>query len=826
LGLLLGLMATGFFGILHTRLQAMSAKGNMTTVGVEYQFVGDDLPSLETLEGNPNWSTDRIFNLFRGGQWQFFADDQFVFQPGPSASVRRDLFPMSGTYSVEGKEILFRGERRSDSTSAIASVDGILTVEGEQATVELVYAVMALDSQRVIRVSQVLLPAVEIEPIESMLPSALAEEPLFNGTWQVPDLETLALQQHGQQVEGTYSGRGGGELSGQVEGSWLAFTFRDRQGSGRGFLRAVAQGRTLAGLWKTESGDFSNLLATRTSGSAVDEAELATLDRQELKYKGYDLALASQCDRAIPYLDRARLLYRVDRDDPDIWEASRDSSLIDELNISTRLIHCHFQLKSYEPLLDALIDTIEIRRILSDRPHLSSLAQENLDTLAPRLENWRSRLANDTARISAVDQGQRMFDTLVRAFVELESYEEALVASEQSRARAFADLLYRKLSTEQAAEFVTAQTLSIEDIQRIAREQNATLVEYFFASDVQKLYTWVVQPTGDIDFRSVAVKGDLDNLIQQTQASFGRRGFELVTEGETSAELDLLPELYQLLIKPIEALLPNEESARIIFVPQGQLFLVPFPALKEKDGAHLIERHTMQTAPSIQSIDLIHQRYDGTSQQRDWQSEDFLIVGDPEMPKVRLSADEEPRRLSSLPGAREEATAIGRLFGAALLTGSAANERQVTEQMASARVIHLATHGLLEYGEAGQIPGALAFASIEEFDGLLTSSDILDLDLRADLVVLSACDTGRGEITGDGVVGLSRSLLQAGAASVVVSLWAVPDAPTAALMTEFYERLKQGEEKSQALRQAMLSTMQNHPAPVSWAAFTLIGEDG
>ncbi|PSR18700.1 hypothetical protein C8255_06145 [filamentous cyanobacterium CCP3] len=91
------------------------------------------------------------------------------------------------------------------------------------------------------------------------------------------------------------------------------------------------------------------------------------------------------------------------------------------------------------------------------------------------------------------------------------------------------------------------------------------------------------------------------------------------------------------------------------------------------------------------------------------------------------------------------------------------------------------------------------------------------------MVVLSACDTGLGSITGDGVIGLSRSLIAAGAPSVVVSLWAVPDAPTAELMAEFYRQMQQGQDKAQALRQAMLATMKTNPDPRDWAAFTLIG---
>jgi CHAT domain-containing protein len=152
----------------------------------------------------------------------------------------------------------------------------------------------------------------------------------------------------------------------------------------------------------------------------------------------------------------------------------------------------------------------------------------------------------------------------------------------------------------------------------------------------------------------------------------------------------------------------------------------------------------------------------------------------------------------------------------------------VKQQIASADLIHLATHGLLEYGDPRQTgsrdtPGAIALAPGNGEDGLLTSTEILQMELQADLVVLSACDTGRGRITGDGVIGLSRSFIAAGVPSVIVSLWAVPDAPTAELMTEFYDQLAQGQTKAQALRQAMLITMQTRPDPKDWAAFTLIG---
>ena len=191
----------------------------------------------------------------------------------------------------------------------------------------------------------------------------------------------------------------------------------------------------------------------------------------------------------------------------------------------------------------------------------------------------------------------------------------------------------------------------------------------------------------------------------------------------------------------------------------------------------------------------------------------------------------EPVQLIPLDGAETEAKAIAEFFNTDAMIGSEATKSAVLEQIANARVVHLATHGLLDdFGLA--VPGAIALApdpnfkpEIGEFNGLLTAGEIFDLDLSAELVVLRACNTGRGQIRGEGVIGLSRSLIQAGVPSVLVSLWQVPDAPTAELMVEFYQNLEDKNlDKAQALRQAMLTIKENYPNPRNWAAFTLIGE--
>jgi CHAT domain-containing protein len=275
-----------------------------------------------------------------------------------------------------------------------------------------------------------------------------------------------------------------------------------------------------------------------------------------------------------------------------------------------------------------------------------------------------------------------------------------------------------------------------------------------------------------------------------------------------------LQQLHKLLIEPIAQFLPTDPNSRVIFIPQASLFLVPFAALQDESGKYLIEKHTILTAPAIQVLEL-------TNKQRQQVSgKDVLVVGNPTMPEI----GEPPTQLPSLPEAEREAQAIASLLKTKALTGNLATKPAILQQLAQSRIVHLATHGLLDDFKGQGVPGAIALAPSGNDSGLLTSSEILDLKLNAELVVLSACDTGRGRITGDGVIGLSRLLITAGVPSVIVSLWSVPDAPTASLMTEFYRQMLQNPDKAQSLRSAMLTTMKQHPNPRDWAGFTLIGE--
>ncbi|MEC4884921.1 MAG: CHAT domain-containing protein [Scytonema sp. PMC 1070.18] len=301
-------------------------------------------------------------------------------------------------------------------------------------------------------------------------------------------------------------------------------------------------------------------------------------------------------------------------------------------------------------------------------------------------------------------------------------------------------------------------------------------------------------------------------------------------ENSSKAKKQNLYQLHQLLIEPIADILPKKPENRIIFVPQEDLFLVPFAALKDSNGKYLIEKHTILTAPSIQVLSFTH-RLKNSIIKDNFKS--ALVVGNPTMPTI--PGEKEP--LGTLPNSGIEANNIAEFLQTTSLTGSQATKVDVVKKMPNASLIHLATHGLLDeikqFGlleETKQLspPGAIALAPSHKDSGFLTSSEIMDMELKAQMVVLSACNTGRGEITGDGVVGLSRSFIAAGVPSVVVSLWAVPDAPTSELMTEFYLHLSktQKQDKAKALRQAMLKILKTkkYKDPKNWAAFTLIGE--
>ncbi|MBD2200861.1 MULTISPECIES: CHAT domain-containing protein [Calothrix] len=501
-------------------------------------------------------------------------------------------------------------------------------------------------------------------------------------------------------------------------------------------------------------------------------------------------------------------------------------------------------------------------------------AIENLSASVDALELLRLGL-KDADKISIIDTQINVYKVLQQAYITQNQYEEALEISERGRARAFVELLAEKQQTQ-----VQPKT-TINQLKQIAKEQNATLVEYSIIDEEFKiegkkqwlesqLYIWVVKPTGEVEFKSVDLrkqnttiasliplfrksiniasrnagelifkpgdrvrfKDDPSSAQPWEVISFDAKKQEIAVTHPTFApgstptirsikEVDdskqaPLQELHKLLIEPIAEFLPAKATDKIIFIPQAELFSVPFAALQDKKGKFLIEKHTILTSPSIQVLDLTRKQRQKLSSN----VKEALVVGNP---------NPMPQPFGALKYATSEAQSIAKLYNTQAIIDNAATESAIVAKMPDARVIHLATHG--DFNDTKGLESKIVLAPDAKNDGFLTAGEIFDLfgqpnsktSLHAELVVLSACDTGRGEISGDGVIGLSRSLISAGVPSVIVSLWAVDDAETRFLMEEFYQQLKNND-KATALRNAMLATKEKNPNPQYWAAFTLIGE--
>jgi CHAT domain-containing protein len=429
--------------------------------------------------------------------------------------------------------------------------------------------------------------------------------------------------------------------------------------------------------------------------------------------------------------------------------------------------------------------------------------------------------ATDADRIRMAEAQAEDYRQLLQVLVRQNRTDMALEVAEESRARTFVELLSERISGRPLGKDWPTPP-NIDAIRQIAKAQNATLVEYAIASS-ESLYIWVIKPTGEISFRSTPLepKQGIPQLVARGRSEIKVRGGRSdipkiaranITDVTPPATSSNLAKLHQVLIDPIAADLPTDPNQRVIFLPQGELFLLPFAALRDAQGKYLIERHTIAIAPSIQTLNLTR-----TQAAQSFAQGRSVVVGDPTMPSF------EGEVLPPLPGARQEAIAIGEILKTTPLLGAQATKATVLEQLRTASTVHFATHGLLDTIK-GDMPGAIALAPSGTDNGLLSASEIFDLKLRANLVVLSACDTGRGAINGDGVIGLSRSLIASGVPSVVVSLWAVDDNSTRVFMSDFYRNRQTNSNKAQALRQAMLNTMKQYPNPRDWAAFTIVGE--
>ena len=308
-------------------------------------------------------------------------------------------------------------------------------------------------------------------------------------------------------------------------------------------------------------------------------------------------------------------------------------------------------------------------------------------------------------------------------------------------------------------------------------------------------------------------------------------------------------ELYRVLLSAIATAIRGKD---LVVVPGGSFGSLPFELLREPSpgpdgGRFLVEGHHIRYAPSLTALHMIRL----WEKSRDPPKRSFWAMGDPVyLVDDRRSADagegersaagrdhqddKNADRFRRLPATGDEVLRLGSLMNARpgdVLTGEAANAAMVKRisaegRLAEYRYIHFATHGVLGV-RAGEQP-SLVLSQIGNphgEDGFLTRDEVTRLKLNADLVVLSACESGQGKVlNAEGISSLARAFLYAGSRGVVCSLWQVADQQTSDLMADFYAGLKRGDPPAVALRDAQLKMIAAGEPPRYWAPFILIGE--
>jgi len=288
--------------------------------------------------------------------------------------------------------------------------------------------------------------------------------------------------------------------------------------------------------------------------------------------------------------------------------------------------------------------------------------------------------------------------------------------------------------------------------------------------------------------------------------------------------------MYDLLLKPVEAELRTTKSLCII--PDGPLWHIPFQALIDRKGQFVVEQKTIFYTPSLSLLAWYARNpLDASSKAG------VLVLANPELTEGTVQIARAVQRgeaLGPLPEAEEEAREIKALYGrdATVLVGERATEAFVKKNAGRYRIIHLATHAVLDDASPLHSHLVLAAGKSAAEDGLLEAREIMNLDLASDLVVLSSCETGRGQVRGgDGLIGMSWALLVAGCPTAVVSQWKVGSASTAKLMTEFHRRLsrlppdQRRTGAARALRDAERAVMRLPELryPYDWSAFVVVG---
>ncbi len=405
----------------------------------------------------------------------------------------------------------------------------------------------------------------------------------------------------------------------------------------------------------------------------------------------------------------------------------------------------------------------------------------------------QARISTLQARIGAQkeeeDEGEEEEENVSRRPVLRQELEEAQKAYGEFLAKV------RKENKEQAS-LMSVEPLTLKELQELL-DPGVSVLEYFVVR--QAVLLWVVEKER---LRFVRIPIERTELVKKVSALRDA----IYQVGEKEKFQSHAQELYKLLIEPALADIRGKE---LLIIPHDVLHYLPYQALVSDKGRYLIQDYPIYYLSSASLMQFTREKRRASK----GQEERALVMGNPSLGDQAFN----------LRFAEREAKEIARVYPkSAVYLKTEATKPKAVSLSPDYDILHFAVHG--EFDQDDPLSSGLLLAAGGKGEGKLKASEIFSLNLKADMVVLSACETGLGKITnGDEIIGLTRAFIYAGAPSVVTTLWKVNDRASYELVQEFYTNLKT-KKKSEALRQAQLKIMKEFPHPFFWAAYELNGE--
>jgi CHAT domain-containing protein/Tfp pilus assembly protein PilF len=522
----------------------------------------------------------------------------------------------------------------------------------------------------------------------------------------------------------------------------------------------------------------------------------------------------------------------------DVIEVMRSRVALDDYKVG----FIRDKMKAYEALLSLLYDRKEKEKTSSydgqifaiverakARSFLEELGQAGRSAQDPADNEYRNEEASLSKKISFT------ISELIRPDLG-EARRKNLLAKLELEEDVYTSLLNRiKTETTEYSQLAFPQAISAHRIQKQHLDKRSAILEYYLG---EKRSLGILLTRDGLILRALPSRAEIENSL---------RAYLMLLSTPPQTSFRGVPagrRIYKDLIYPFEDTL-SQSIDHLIIIPDGILHYLPFEALVRDDTKtaelrYLIELYDISYAPSASSLVYLMEK-----ERLGQHKKTLLAVGDPvylsrnsKMPKGRDRHEDALRdiylndgfELSSLPYSEREVDRVARCFPddevEVLLKSQAKEEGIKSRALEEYRIIHFACHGFLDEKTPMRSALVLTLDDDSEEDGFLQAREISNLRLDADLVVLSACQTGKGRLeNAEWVLGLPRTFFYAGARSTISSLWKINDKSTSEIMPKFYRYLAAGNNKARSLRLAKLNVLKSrYSHPFYWAAFVLNGD--